>query len=174
VTVTLTFLIGTFEFSSRIFGQMEQCGHAGGNNLSGSNTPRGGPNISAYICTSVFPLNQNLWSKKRKKYNMKTITIPALHAHTVRISPISQNCNALRDSVMRFFASGFFHESPSPKPLIITLGSFQIFLKIRGDIRKSRCTTGVNDTDGKFAAGINNTSGKFSTSSPCVVDTGGK
>jgi hypothetical protein len=75
---------------------------------------------------------------------------------------------------MRFFASGFFHESPSPKPLIITLGSFQIFLKIRGDIRKSRCTTGVNDTDGKFAAGINNTSGKFSTSSPCVVDTGGK
>jgi long-subunit acyl-CoA synthetase (AMP-forming) len=38
-----------------------------------------------------------------------------------------------RDSVTRFFASGFFHESPSPKPLIITLGSFQIFSKIRGD-----------------------------------------
>jgi hypothetical protein len=26
-------------------------------------------------------------------------------------------------------------------------------LKIRGDIRKSRCTTGVNDTGGKFATG---------------------
>ncbi len=81
--------------------------------------------------------------------------------------------------------SGFFHESPSPKPLIITLGSFQIFSKIRGDIRKSRCTTGVNDTGGKFATGVNDTSGKmppvsttpaaiFATSSPCDVDTGGK
>jgi hypothetical protein len=25
------------------------------------------------------------------------------------------------------------------------------FYKIRGDIRKSRCTTGINDTGGKFA-----------------------
>jgi hypothetical protein len=36
-------------------------------------------------------------------------------------------------------------------------------LKIRGDIRKSRCTTGINNTGANFAA-----------SSPCVVDTGGK
>jgi hypothetical protein len=48
-----------------------------------------------------------------------------------------------RHSVTRFFASGFSHESPSPKPLKTTLGSFQIFAKIRGDIRKSRCTNGV-------------------------------
>jgi hypothetical protein len=48
-----------------------------------------------------------------------------------------------RESVTRFFASGFFHESPSLKPMKITLGSFRIFSKIRGDIRKSRCTTGV-------------------------------
>jgi hypothetical protein len=70
-------------------------------------------------------------------------------------------------------------------------------LKIRGDIRKSRCTTGVNDTGGKFATGVNDNGGKlppvsttpsanlppvsttpaanFATSSPCVVDTtGGK
>jgi hypothetical protein len=101
-----------------------------------------------------------------------------------------------RDIVTRFFASGFFHESPSPKPLKITLGSFQIFSKIRGDIRKSRCTTGVNDTGGKFATCVNDTGGKlppvsttpaanlppvstkpaanFVTSSACVVDTGGK
>ncbi len=92
---------------------------------------------------------------------------------------------------MRFLASGFFHESPSPKPLIITLGSFWIFSKIRGDIRKSRCTT----TGGKFATGVNDTGGKppvsttrvanlppvsttlaanFATSSYYVVDTGGK
>jgi hypothetical protein len=79
---------------------------------------------------------------------------------------------------------GLFHESPSPKPLKITLGSFRFFfLKIRGDIRKSRCTTGVNDTGGKFAtgvndtaggkisAGINDTGGNFATG---INDTGGK
>jgi hypothetical protein len=62
----------------------------------------------------------------------------------------------------------FFHESPSPKPLKIKFGSFRIFSKIRGDIRKSRCTTSVN---GNFATGINNTGGKFATG---AVDTGGK
>jgi hypothetical protein len=34
-------------------------------------------------------------------------------------------------------------------------------LKIRGDNRKSRCTTGINDTGGNFATGINDTGGKF-------------
>ncbi len=82
------------------------------------------------------------------------------------------------------FSSGFFHESPCPKPLIITLGSFQIFSKIRGDIHKSRCTTGVNDTGGKLPP-VSTTpanlppvsttpAANFATSSPCVVDTGGK
>ena len=59
----------------------------------------------------------------------------------------------------------FFHESVSPKALSIPLGPFQIFSKIRGDIRSSMLTTGlntgVNDTGGKFTAGINNTGGKF-------------
>ncbi len=50
-----------------------------------------------------------------------------------------------------FLLQVFFHESPSPKPIIITLGSFRIFSKFRGDIGKSRCTTGVNDTGGKFS-----------------------
>jgi hypothetical protein len=43
--------------------------------------------------------------------------------------------------------------------------------KIRGDIRESRCTTGSNDTSGKFATGINDTGGKFATG---VSDAGGK
>jgi hypothetical protein len=34
--------------------------------------------------------------------------------------------------------------------MIIPIGPFQIFLKIRGDIRSSRCTTGVVDTSGKL------------------------
>jgi hypothetical protein len=56
---------------------------------------------------------------------------------------------AYKDSVMRFFASGFFHQSVFPKPQSIPLGPFQIFSKIRGDIRSSRLTTGVADTGGK-------------------------
>jgi hypothetical protein len=41
--------------------------------------------------------------------------------------------------------------------------------KILGDIRKPRCTTGINDTGvniatgSKFVAGVNYTSGKFAT-----------
>ncbi len=52
---------------------------------------------------------------------------------------------------------------------------FQIFSKIRGDIHKSRCTTGINDsvvdTSGEFAAGVNDTCRKFAAG---VNDTGGK
>ncbi len=49
-----------------------------------------------------------------------------------------------------------------------------IFSKICGDIRKSRCTTIINDTCGKFATGINDSGINFATSSAGVVDTGGK
>jgi hypothetical protein len=86
---------------------------------------------------------------------------------------------------MRLFASGFFHESVSHQPQSIPLGSFRIFSKIRGDIRKSRYTTGIKDTGSKFATGVSDTGGKFATvsttpaanfatSSTSVVDTGGK
>ncbi len=37
-----------------------------------------------------------------------------------------------------------------PKPLSIPLAPFQIFSKIHGDIRSSRCTTGFIDTGGKW------------------------
>jgi hypothetical protein len=58
-----------------------------------------------------------------------------------------------------------------PQPQSIPFGPFRIFSKIRGDIRESRCTTGINDTGGKFATGIRVTSGKFATG---VNDTGVK
>ncbi len=38
----------------------------------------------------------------------------------------------LKGQCHEIFCFRFFHESPSPKPLIITLGSFRIFSKIRG------------------------------------------
>ncbi len=55
----------------------------------------------------------------------------------------------LKGQCHEIFASGFFHESVSPKPLSIPVGPFRIFKKIRGDIRSSRLTTGINDTGGK-------------------------
>ncbi len=44
----------------------------------------------------------------------------------------------------------FFHELSSPKPLKIMLESFKNCKKIRRDIRKSRYTTGIDNTCGKF------------------------
>jgi hypothetical protein len=67
----------------------------------------------------------------------------------------------LKGTVSRGYCLGFFHESSSPKLLKRTLGSFQICLIIRGDIHKSRFTTGVKYTGGKFATGIKDTGGKF-------------
>ena len=49
-----------------------------------------------------------------------------------------------RDFLLLFF----LHESVSPRPQSIPLGPFRIFSS--GDIRKSRCTTGINNTGGKL------------------------
>ncbi len=57
----------------------------------------------------------------------------------------------LKGQCHEIFCFWFFHESVSPQPQSIPLGPLQIFSKIPGDIRKSRCTTGIIDTGGKFA-----------------------
>jgi hypothetical protein len=91
--------------------------------------------------------------------------------HQKVVKPFKILFCCLKGQVTRFFASGFFHESASPKPLKITVGSHQIFLKSCGDIRKSRCATGINDTSGEFATGVVDTGSLFATG---VVDTGSK
>ncbi len=63
------------------------------------------------------------------------------------------------------------HASVSPQPQSIPFRPFRIFSKIRGDIRESMCTTGINDTGGKFATGVNNTGGKIAAG---INDTSGK
>ncbi len=83
---------------------------------------------------------------------------------------------ALKGQCHEIFCFWFFSWISFPQPESILLRQFGIFSKIRGDIRKSRCTTsindsGVNDTGGKFATGINDTDGKFASG---VNDTGGK
>ncbi len=73
-----------------------------------------------------------------------------------------------RDSVTRFSTSSFFHESVSPKPLSIPIGSFEFFRKF-AEILAAQCAPPVtltpvangktfnhksfNYTGGKFAAG---------------------
>jgi hypothetical protein len=69
-----------------------------------------------------------------------------------KMQPLKGQCHEI-------FCFIFFHELSSPKPLKITLGSFRFFSKIRGDISKSRCTAGINDTGGKFATSGNDTGG---------------
>ncbi len=71
------------------------------------------------------------------------------------------NAYKFKGTVSRDFLLLVFYESISPQPQSIPLGPFRIVSKIRGDIRKSRCTTGVNDTGGKFATGVNDTGGKL-------------
>jgi hypothetical protein len=51
---------------------------------------------------------------------------------------------------MRFLTSWFFHKSVSPTALSIPDGPFRIIAIIPGDIRISRCTTGVIKTGGKW------------------------
>jgi hypothetical protein len=54
--------------------------------------------------------------------------------------------NQLKGQCHGIFDFWFFHESVSPKALSILLGPFRILSKIRGDIYKTRYTTGINDT----------------------------
>ncbi len=80
-----------------------------------------------------------------------------------------------KGTVSRVFLLLFFSvESVSPQPQSIPLGPFQICSKICGDIRKSRCTTGINDTGGNLPLVSTMQVANFATSFANVVDTSGK
>ena len=61
---------------------------------------------------------------------------------------------------MRFSTFGFFSWISFPQAPEYTIRVVLNFLKIRQDIRRSRCTTGVVDTGGKFASGVVDTGGQ--------------
>ncbi len=82
-------------------------------------------------------------------------------AHCLKCTCYIENLS-LKGQCHENFNFRFFHAYQfPPKPVKIALRSFHIFSKIRGDICKSRCTIGFNDTGGKFAAGVKYTGGKF-------------
>ncbi len=124
----------------------------------------------------------------------------ARHLHTALWLAIVAEKSALKGQCHEIFCFWFFFMNQfPPQPQSIPVGPFQIFSKNRGDILKSRCTTGINDNGGvllipvanlppestipvsichryrwlrwQIATGINDTCGKFATG---VVDTGGK
>jgi hypothetical protein len=132
---------------------------------------------SGFLRVFLVPI-EYVWKRNIAKVVFKLLTLvsPGSHSHnqpkgvshilyTVgHILPQPEICNLtseesqsvvlllhfLKGQCHEIFCFSFFHESVSPKPLIIPIGLFQIFFKIRGDIRSSRCTTGVVDTGGKW------------------------
>jgi hypothetical protein len=111
-------------------------------------------------------------------------------------SAFSKFLFTFKGTVSRDFLLLVFLMQFPPQPQSIPIEPFQFFSKIRVDIRKSRCATGINDTvsnlppvstspaanlstsftsvvdtGGKFASSVNNTGGKFATG---VNNTGGK
>jgi hypothetical protein len=58
-----------------------------------------------------------------------------------------------------FLLQVFFLDHLPPSPWKHHYSHFEFFRKFTG--RKSRCTTGINDTGGKFATGINDTGDKI-------------
>jgi hypothetical protein len=69
-----------------------------------------------------------------------------------------------------FLFQVFFHKSPSPKPLI---NNFRKFAEIFATQAANFATSSpcVVDTGGKFATGVNDTGGKFAAG---INDAGGK
>ncbi len=78
-------------------------------------------NLSAF--TTLFALGKS-WDKVRS-------TVAPYKESRLTRSVTNERVGfpVVEHSVMRLFASGFFHDSPSLQPLKITLGSFQIFSK---------------------------------------------
>ncbi len=107
----------------------------------------------------------------------KMLTKPFLHMlwWCLCYTPKKEHCrylqyyHHLKGQCPEIFCFSFFHESVSPQPQCIPLGLFQTFSKNRGDIRKSMCITGSNDTwwqdirKSRWTTGINNTCGKLAT-----------
>ncbi len=77
------------------------------------------------------------------------------------MNPFIEMKSTLIRTVSEDFYFRLIHELSSLTPLKTSLGSFQIFSKIHRDICKSRCTTSIIDTGGKFATVIKNTSVNF-------------
>jgi hypothetical protein len=95
------------------------------------------------------------WGSPNSDYLEKKLsTLPTLwdiyDAKRKRFTNIQSRNISLKGQCHEIFCFWFSLWISFPQPRSIPLGPFQIFSNIRGDIRKSRCTTGINDNGGKF------------------------
>ncbi len=104
-----------------------------------------------------FLLGMRIRSLIQKQGNWPTLINKPDFQEGLRTNADPQH--SLKGQCHEIFCIWFFSWISFPKPLSIPLGPFRIFSKIRGDIRSSRLTTGINDTGDKIAAGINDTGG---------------
>ena len=81
---------------------------------------------------------------------------PQYHTSTYAMLVENIKGTVSRDFLRQVFLWITFPQAPDNNIRIISN-----FFEIRGDIRKSRCTTGVVDTGGKFATGVKDAGGKL-------------
>ncbi len=93
---------------------------------------------------SQFP-HSCVCERSRSQAGLRSLVSAHVHCseNPIYLFPIKGQCHEI-------FCFWSFHESVSPQPQSIPLRPFQIFSKIRGDIRSSRFATVVNDTGGKW------------------------
>ncbi len=94
------------------------------------------PSVCKWIHFRLLGWQINAW-----KFSFMSIFKKADKCFCVCI--VKKQCHEIVD--FRFFLWISFPQAPE-----YTIGPFQMFSKIRGDIRSSRCTTGVLDTGGKW------------------------
>ncbi len=113
---------------SRILGKPKKCYYFLTQNDKNSVflTPKFFQKVKITEGPSFLPRRPKFYSGLAEKFFQELSTW-----YTVRV--------LLKGTVTRdFLLLVFFHESVSPKPLIISLGPFRILSKIRGDIRSSK------------------------------------
>ncbi len=137
-------------------------GRAGGAGRSAATTTNGQAQqrSSRIVVTIMFEGHWGGWSANHlnqtnivtwhKLTESKSVSVVEwdMNSQTLRLREVGKQW--FKGKCHEVFCFGFFLESISPKLLIIPLGPFRIFSKIRGDIRSLRFATGVNDTGGKW------------------------
>jgi len=113
--------------------------------------------------TCIYSLHEGGASKKGKNLLRSLFMSRSTHACPQKFNP---SCDpvSLKGQFQEIFCFWFFSWISFLQPQSIPLGLFRIFWNICGDIRKSRCTTSINDTGCKFATGVNDTGANFAAS----------
>ncbi len=110
--------------------------------------------MTLYVKESFFPA---LAARDRVK-GAQAWDIRRPFSYTVQACMLLKSLKGQCHEIFCFWFFSWISIPPAPEYPIRAVSNF---LKIRGDIRNSRCTTGINDTGGKFATGANDTGSKF-------------